>query len=282
MALCNKPVPKKIKTEKIDDYPVDLVKSFRDLNDANYDTQLNGLRETPNSLHCWICGVEKNIKTLTIKDFDIFDDGLRGHQLCGLRCDREKPHFVGLKVAGRWWNIEEILSSESNPRNGLMEIKTLGDRLLLSVLNTIVYNQHEKASEEPMFESHPPNEAGKIMWQSGKAVGFYTVKKKGKLISHFLPEVWEMNMLDTIFVRKDYRSKGLAKHMVEDFIDDFPKEYIGFSYPLTVPLTSICFNILKRRKEDRDRVWECREPGGMHGRINLWRSLKADKMLKSS
>ena len=161
-----------------------------------------------------------------------------------------------------------------------MEIQTLGDRLVLSVLNTIVYNQHEKSTDELSFSPHPPNEAGKIMWQSGKAVGFYTFKKKGKLISPFLPEVWGLNVLDTIFVRRDYRSKGLAKEMVENFMNDFPDEDVGFSYPLTAPLRAIGFNMLKRRKGDRDRVWECREPGGMHGRINLWRSLGEGKTFK--
>jgi predicted GNAT family acetyltransferase len=140
-----------------------------------------------------------------------------------------------------------------------------------------VYNQHEKTADEPRFEPHPPNESGKIMWKSGKAIGFYTIKKKGKLISNFSPEVWEINVFDTVFVKKSFRCQGLAKDMVEDFINDFPDQNIGFSYPLTEPLKAICQQILIKNKEYRDRIWECNEPGGMYGRINLWQSLKTEK-----
>lgn len=116
MALCNEPLHKKVKTEQNGDYPVDFIRSYRDLNDTKYETQLNGVREIPDSLHCWICGVQKKIQSSDVRDFDIFDDGHRSHQIYGLLCESEKPHFFGLKVAGRWWSTEEILSSKNTQR----------------------------------------------------------------------------------------------------------------------------------------------------------------------
>ena len=95
---------------------MDFIQNARDLSDTKYETQLDGVREIPVSVDCWICGIHKSIQTSSISNFDIFDDGLPSYQVNGVLCYGEKPHFAGLKVAGRWWNIEEILCSKSTSR----------------------------------------------------------------------------------------------------------------------------------------------------------------------
>lgn len=54
------------------------------------------------------------------------------------------------------------------------------ERVILFLLSQIVFGMLERSQEEQMyFSTHPVSEYGKIFWQDGEAVGFYTVKKKG-------------------------------------------------------------------------------------------------------
>ncbi|EDO48196.1 predicted protein, partial [Nematostella vectensis] len=178
-------------------------------------------------------------------------------------------HVAAVRVCGRWWTVEEMLTSNDLGRNGLRSVCTFGERLVLSMLNRVVMRYQEHFPGDPVFLSHPPNEMAKIMWISGKAVGFYTIKQKFKLIHDYCPDVWDMNVLDTIFVRTNYRHQGIATQMLEDFLASFPEQDVGLSYPLEDSLREVFFKLLTRRKEDRARVWECTMPSSCHSKVNL-------------
>lgn len=61
-----------------------------------------------------------------------------------------------------------------------LQVDSVMERVILFLLSQIVFGMLETSLEEHMyFSTHPMSEYGKIFWQDGEAVGFYTVKKKG-------------------------------------------------------------------------------------------------------
>lgn len=61
-----------------------------------------------------------------------------------------------------------------------LQVESVMERVILFLLSQIVFGMLERSQEEHIyFSTHPVSEYGKIFWQDGEAVGFYTVKKKG-------------------------------------------------------------------------------------------------------
>lgn len=58
-------------------------------------------------------------------------------------------------------------------------MRSVGERIVLYVLNRIVYRTNEMGSGEMPFLCHSENDYAKIFWKDGQAVGFYSVKPKG-------------------------------------------------------------------------------------------------------
>jgi hypothetical protein len=115
MALCDEPVHKKVKTEHVAVYPVDFIKSHREINDTKHEIQPNNATKDNIEVLCWSCG--KNIETTSnIILHDIFDGGNPAYQINGALCNAEKSHIVALRVAEKWWSVDEMLSSKESSR----------------------------------------------------------------------------------------------------------------------------------------------------------------------
>lgn len=56
---------------------------------------------------------------------------------------------------------------------------TVGERIVLYILNRIIYRTKESSSEEIPFLCHGEKDHAKILWVNGEAVGFYSVKATG-------------------------------------------------------------------------------------------------------
>lgn len=58
------------------------------------------------------------------------------------------------------------------------QVESLVERVIVFLLSQVV----ERSSEEgPLFSLHPRTESCKLLWRDGQAVGFYTVKHKGRM-----------------------------------------------------------------------------------------------------
>lgn len=56
------------------------------------------------------------------------------------------------------------------------------ERVILFLMSQIIFGILERTLDEEIhFSPHPLEEFGKILWQDGEAVGFYTIKKKGNM-----------------------------------------------------------------------------------------------------
>lgn len=66
---------------------------------------------------------------------------------------------------------------------GHSQVQSVMERVILFLLSQIIFGVLERPSgEEIYFSPHPMREFGKILWHNGEAVGFYTIKKKGKAL----------------------------------------------------------------------------------------------------
>lgn len=78
------------------------------------------------------------------------------------------------------------------------------ERVILFLLNQIVFGMLERPmGEHVYFSPHPVSEYGKIFWQDGEAVGFYTVKKKGLTVTSYVNTI-----LNVYYFRQMY-NKGV-------------------------------------------------------------------------
>lgn len=62
----------------------------------------------------------------------------------------------------------------------LCQVKSIGERVVLYVLNRIIYRTQEMEKNETPFLCHGSSHFAKIMWKKGEAVGFYSVKPTGR------------------------------------------------------------------------------------------------------
>uniref|UniRef100_A0A2K6UQQ7 Family with sequence similarity 169 member A n=1 Tax=Saimiri boliviensis boliviensis TaxID=39432 RepID=A0A2K6UQQ7_SAIBB len=83
---------------------------------------------------------------------------------------------VALYLADQWWAIDDIVKTSAPSREGLKQVSTLGERVVLYVLNRIIYRKQEMERNEIPFLCHSSTDYAKILWKKGEAIGFYSVK----------------------------------------------------------------------------------------------------------
>ncbi|CAJ0938934.1 unnamed protein product [Ranitomeya imitator] len=140
---------------------------------------------------------------------------------------------VALHLAHQWWTIEDVVRTSNPSREGLQQVRSLGERIVLYVLNRIIYRKKEMESNEVPFLCHSSSDYAKILWRNGEAIGFYSVKPSGSMCTAYLTQNYTLPVLDTMFVRKRYRSKDFSLQMLEDFVDCFTEDSLGLRYPLS-------------------------------------------------
>lgn len=59
------------------------------------------------------------------------------------------------------------------------KVDTVGERIVLYILNRFIYRKKEMSCEEIPFLCHGEKDYAKILWDDGDAVGFYSVKATG-------------------------------------------------------------------------------------------------------
>ncbi|GAB1298469.1 Soluble lamin-associated protein of 75 kDa [Apodemus speciosus] len=207
--------------------------------------------------------------------------------LSNLRCgDPENPECfslvdityssVALYLVGQWWAIDDIVKTSEPSREGLKQVSTLGERVVLYVLNRIIYRKQEMERNEIPFLCHSSTEYAKILWKKGEAVGFYSVKPTGSLCTSFLTQNYQLPVLDTMFIRKKCRGKDLGLHMLEDFVDSFTEDALGLQYPLSSLMYTASKQYFEKYPGDHELLWEVEGVGHWHQRIPVTRALQRE------
>ncbi|XP_058270649.1 soluble lamin-associated protein of 75 kDa isoform X2 [Hemibagrus wyckioides] len=191
------------------------------------------------------------------------------HKVLALFSPQDQLTAVALFLANRWYSMEDILKTANSKRDGLIKVRSVGERIVLYVLNRIVYRTNEMGSGEMPFLCHGENAYAKILWKNGQAVGFFSVKPKGSVCNNSLGQCYFLPVMDSIFVRKAHRGKGYGLQMLEDFVDSFNEDELGLKYPLSPAMTNVCRNYLDRYPADVDLFWEVESVGGPYQRTRV-------------
>ncbi|NXK12332.1 F169A protein, partial [Herpetotheres cachinnans] len=199
--------------------------------------------------------------------------GEQTHKVLALFAPEDLLTAVALYLANQWWSIEDIVRTSVPGREGLQQVKSLGERIVLYVLNRIIYRTQEMGAAETPFLCHGSNEYAKIMWKNGEAIGFYSVKLTGSACRSY-GQNYKLPVLDTIFVRKEHRGKDSGLIILEDFVDSFSDDCLGLQYPLSsfvgfCYVCSACKQYLEKYPQDCNLLWEVEGPGLWYQRTSI-------------
>ncbi|KAM8813317.1 soluble lamin-associated protein of 75 kDa isoform 1-T4 [Rhynchonycteris naso] len=185
---------------------------------------------------------------------------------------------VALYLADQWWAIDDIVKTSVPSREGLKQVRTLGERVVLYVLNRIIYRKQEMERNEIPFLCHSSTDYAKILWKKGEAIGFYSVKPTGSICASFLTQSYQLPVLDTMFIRKKYQGKDFGLHMLEDFVDSFTEDALGLRYPLSSLMYTACKQYFEKYPGDHELLWEVEGVGHWCQRIPVTRALQRETL----
>ncbi|ELV14158.1 Protein FAM169B [Tupaia chinensis] len=184
-----------------------------------------------------------------------------------------KQTVVAVYLKGSWWSTEDVLRTSDPTREGLMKVQSFGERIVLFILNVVIFGRSERNldDDDMFFLPHSMKEQAKILWRHGAAVGFYTTKMKGSLCGNGTGACYLLPVFDTVFIRRKQRRQGLGTAMLRDFCDTFQEEEaLGVSSPISPAMFQVCRQFLSACAEERGRLWEVEPPGAWGQRINIW------------
>ncbi|NWZ32203.1 F169A protein, partial [Asarcornis scutulata] len=204
------------------------------------------------------------------------------HKVLALFAPEDSLTAVALYLTNRWWSIDDILRTSVPSREGLQQVKSVGERVVLYVLNRIIYRKKEMERNEVPFLCHGSNEYAKILWRKGEAIGFYSVKPKGSVSRSSVSMCYQLPVLDTVFVRKKHRGKDLGLMMLEDYVDSFTEDTLGLRYPLS---TFMCtgklfdlFQYFEKYPGDHDLLYVAEGVGLWFQRTSIATVLKREEL----
>ncbi|XP_033862001.2 soluble lamin-associated protein of 75 kDa isoform X2 [Acipenser ruthenus] len=241
-----------------EDYMSDLL--YSDPNDPQYFT-LPNRRKIPLSLS-------------SVGYVPLYGADLK-HKVLALFAPEDQFTAAALYLAEQWWAVEDILKTSVPSRKGLVKVRSLGERIVLYVLNRIVYRAREMTTSQVPFLCHSQTDFAKILWKDGEAVGFYSVKPEGSLCSSFLTLCYQLPVLDSIFLRKQHRGKGHGIQILEDFVNCFTEDTLGLRYPLSPAMYKVCAQYLDKYPGDQDLLWEVEGIGVLFQRVRLSSRIQA-------
>ncbi|NWV64737.1 F169A protein, partial [Malurus elegans] len=256
-------------------FPVDILNNYshEELENSAEDYLFNLRWGNPNAPEFFSLQDRRKVPiSLTSVGFVPLYGEEQTHKVLALFAPWDSLTAVALYLADQWWSIDDIVRTSVPARQGLHQVKSVGERVVLYVLNRIIYRTQEMDRNEIPFLCHGSSHYAKIMWKKGEAIGFYSVKPKGSACRSFLHQKYKMTVLDTMFVRKKHRGRDSGLIMLEDFVDSFTEEPLGLRYPLSSFMyTGKLFNFssdllsckqyLEKYPGDKNLLWQV-EGGG--------------------
>ncbi|NXI04744.1 F169A protein, partial [Pachycephala philippinensis] len=250
-------------------FPVDILNNYshEDLENSAEDYLFDLRWGNPNSPEFFSLPDRRKVPiSLTSVGFVPLYGEEQTHKVLALFAPWDSLTAVALYLADQWWSIDDIVRTSVPARQGLHQVKSVGERVVLYVLNRIIYRTQEMERNEIPFLCHGSSHYAKIMWKKGEAIGFYSVKPTGSVCSSLLGQKYKLPVLDTMFVRKKHRGKDSGLIILEDFVDSFTEEPLGLRYPLSSFIVfscvcSACKQYLEKYPEDKNLLWQV-EGGG--------------------
>ncbi|XP_066600234.1 soluble lamin-associated protein of 75 kDa-like [Prorops nasuta] len=218
-------------------------------------------------LRCLKIHVEATIETpLCLESFKISD------RIYRIDCNMCKK-FINLKVGN-----EVIDINEPNEKFGSYWRMALNnrDKIIYYILSQILYPEFDTPDPTKMESPYEfADEFDKIIirWENGKAIGFYTIKPKGCKNS-LTNEEYMMPIIDTVYIRSEYRNQGYGTEMLKDIVTRFPNDDIGFSKPISFGMQKVLKKFLLCYKQHRRHFWEIADHDMNDSQQLIWFNLK--------
>ncbi|XP_060223308.1 protein FAM169B isoform X1 [Meriones unguiculatus] len=256
-------------------YPVDILEDDPDGYQSDAQVYYNLLREgAPSSTEVFSLpiGEQVRLETSSLCFCTLYRDDPQ-HKILVLVNPQDTKTVVAVYLKESWWSTEDVLRTSDPTREGLVKVQSFGERIVLFVLNTIVFGRLERSldDDDMFFLPHPAKEQAKILWRDGAAVGFYSIKMKGSLCGDGTSACYLLPVFDTVFVRRKNRCQGLGTAMLKDFCDTFPEdEALGVSCPVSPAMYKVLRHFLLTCPSERGRLWEVEPPGAWGQRVNIW------------
>uniref|UniRef100_A0A8C4SY36 Family with sequence similarity 169 member A n=1 Tax=Erpetoichthys calabaricus TaxID=27687 RepID=A0A8C4SY36_ERPCA len=197
------------------------------------------------------------------------------HKVLGLFIPEEQSTAVALFLGDQWWAVQDILKTSDSTRDGLLKVESLGEKIVLYVLNRIVYRVQERSPTEVPFLCHSESDFAKILWQRGEAIGFYSVKPTGTPCYKYLTQCYQLPVMNSIFLKKQHRGKGYGLQILEDFVDSFPGNALGLRYPLSPAMYKVCKHYFDKYPGDQDLLWEVEGAGSLFQRVSIAKKIES-------
>ncbi|XP_027978632.1 protein FAM169B isoform X2 [Eumetopias jubatus] len=256
-------------------YPVDILEDdperHREAALAYYATLREGMQSSV-ELFSLPTGEQVKLEASSICFCTVHRDEPQ-HKILVLVNPQDTKTVVAVYIKESWWPTEDVLRTSDPAREGLMKVRSFGERIVLFILNVVIFGRLERNLEDGgmFFLPHSVKEQAKILWRDGSAVGFYTTKRKGSLCGDGTGACYLLPVFDTVFVRRMYRRQGLGMAMLQDFCETFQEdEALGVSWPISPAMYQVCRKFLLAHPEERGRLWEVEPPGAWGQRGSIW------------
>ncbi|XP_067411720.1 protein FAM169B-like isoform X2 [Emydura macquarii macquarii] len=264
-------------------YPVDFLAGnpevLQEASEAYYEKLLQQTSSTPEFFS--IPGGEKvKLEDSSVCFLPVYREDPK-YKILVLRDPQDNKTVLAIYLNQSWWPIEDIVKTADSSREGLIQVQTFGERIVLFVLNCIIFGMLERSSaNDTFFVSHSAKECAKIFWRNGDAVAFYTVKMKGSLCDVNTSQCYLLPVLDTAFVRRKFRRCGLGMKILHDFCQSFVTEdALGISCPISADMYRVCQKFLQTHPEEQERLWEVEAPGDWSQRVSVWLKIQLEPAL---
>ncbi|XP_066036843.1 soluble lamin-associated protein of 75 kDa isoform X1 [Chamaea fasciata] len=262
-------------------FPVDILNSYsHEELENSAEVYVFGLRwQNPNSPEFFSLPDRRKVPiSLASVGFVPLYGEEQTHKVLALFAPWDTFTAVALYLADQWWSIDDIVRTSVPARQGLHQVRSVGERVVLYVLNRIIYRTQEMEKNEIPFLCHGSSHFAKILWKKGEAVGFYSVKPTGSACSSLLHQKYKLTVLDTMFVRKKHRGKDSGLIMLEDFVDSFTEEPLGLRYPLSSFMYTACKQYLEKYPGDKNLLWQVEGGGDWFQRKSIMSIVQKEKL----
>ncbi|ELT96481.1 hypothetical protein CAPTEDRAFT_216011 [Capitella teleta] len=185
--------------------------------------------------------------------------------------------YQAIWYRNKWTSFDSFLQISNHPTTITLQVTSLKSRICLWILSQVLHNQFDLSENETHMQFLPPpsNEFARLLIQNGNVIGFYSVKQKGALYRGSTMDRYQMNMVDTIYIRKEHRNQGLGILLIEDALDISPGHDLGFSSPVSESLLYVLKKLLIQHPALRDKIWLCDFTGCEGYKRSAWYEIKA-------
>ncbi|XP_055518538.1 protein FAM169B isoform X3 [Leucoraja erinacea] len=122
-------------------------------------------------------GEQLAITPSSVAFLNLFEDHVE-QRILALLNPQDRKTVVAVYVGQGWCSLDQALRTSKPGRQELVQVRSVGERIVLYLLNRVICGSSELPVDILPFRDHPVDEFAKIFWKDQEAAGFYTVKMK--------------------------------------------------------------------------------------------------------